>query len=433
MSDIETVLARVAARRPQLIDLSLDRVYAVLARLGDPHKKLPPVFHVAGTNGKGSTVAFLRAILEAAGKSVHVYTSPHLVRFNERIILGGKEISDEKLISALERCDEAAGDDKLTYFETTTCAAFLAFSEAPADYLILEVGLGGRLDATNVIDAPLATLVSPVALDHEQFLGKTIALVAAEKAGIFRPRAPAVIGVQTPEAMAVLEARAREVGAAPFAFGQQWSFHSEHGRLIYQDDDGLCDLEAPRLAGAHQLENAGLAVAAIKAAGLDLADSVISKGLVAAKWPARMQRLTKGPLVDLARDLLGAEPEIWLDGGHNPHAGRAVARAMADIEGRSPKPLVMISGMQANKDAAGYFVAFAGLARSLYAVAARHDGVASPEEVEAAALASGLNARACSSLEEAMRLALTGKKDEPPRILLSGSLYLAGEILRDHA
>ncbi len=433
MSDIEAVLARVAARRPKLIDLSLDRVHAVLARLGDPHKKLPPVFHVAGTNGKGSAIAFLRAMLEAAEMSVHVYTSPHLVRFNERIILGGEEISDEALINALERCDEAAGDDKLTYFETTTCAAFLAFSETPADYLILEVGLGGRLDATNVIDAPLATMISSVALDHEQFLGKTIALVAAEKAGIFRKGAPAVIGAQTPEAMAVLEARARDVGAEPFAFGQQWNFYAEHGRLIYQDDDGLCDLAMPRLAGAHQLENAGLAVAAIKAAGFDLTDEVISKGLVSAEWPARMQRLTRGPLVDLARALLGGEPEIWLDGGHNPHAGRAIARVMADIEERSPKPLVMISGMQANKDAAGYFSAFTGLAGSLYAVAARHDGVASPEEVEAAALSAGLDACACASLEEAVRLALAGKKDEPPRILLSGSLYLAGEILHDHA
>ncbi len=432
MSDIETVLARVAARRPRLIDLSLDRVHIVLERLGSPHKKLPPVIHVAGTNGKGSTIAFLRAALEAAGKSVHAYTSPHLVRFNERIVLGGTEISDAKLIDALERCDGAAGADKLTYFETTTCAAFLAFAETPADFLILEVGLGGRLDATNVIDAPVATVVSPVALDHEHFLGNTIALVAMEKAGVFRRGAPAVIGVQTPEAMAVLQARAEETGATVFAFGQQWSCHSEHGRLIYQDEDGLCDLAAPRLVGAHQLENAGLAVAAIRAANLGVSDDAISKGLAAAHWPARMQRLTAGPLVDLAREITGAAPEIWLDGGHNPHAGGAIAQAIADIEQRSPKPLVMIAGMQANKDAAGYFAPFVGLASSVFAVAARQDGVATAEEVETAANAAGLNAKACASLEEAMRLALAGKKNEPPRILLSGSLYLAGEILRDH-
>ena len=205
MTEIEALLERIAARRPRVIDLSLDRVHRALARLGDPHKKLPPVIHVAGTNGKGSTIAYMRTMLEAAGKRVHVYTSPHLVRFNERMVIAGEEISDTALIDVLQRCDQGAGSDKLTYFETTTCAAFLAFAETPADYLLLEVGLGGRLDATNVIDHPLACVVTPVDMDHQQFLGDRLALVAAEKAGIFRKGAPAVIGAQSPDASYVLE------------------------------------------------------------------------------------------------------------------------------------------------------------------------------------------------------------------------------------
>lgn len=434
MADVEAVLAKVASRRPRLIDLSLDRVFAALDRLGNPQHRLPPVFHVAGTNGKGSTVAYLKSVLEAAGKSVHVYTSPHLVRFNERVILAGKEISDAALVDALERCDAAVGEQKLTYFETTTCAALIACAETPADFMIMEVGLGGRLDATNVLEKPLAALVTPVDLDHQQFLGTSISSVAAEKAGVFRRGAPAVIGAQTPDAMAVLQAQAREIGADIFAHGEQWNVYSEHGRVIYQDDDGLCDIDPPRLAGAHQIENAGLAIAAIRAAGLSVENAQISQGVSTAFSPARMQRLTKGPLVELARSLLGAEPEIWLDGGHNPHAGRAVARLMADLEERSPKPLVMISGMQANKDAVGYFAPFAGLASRVCAVAADYDGVLTPDEVARAVRQAGLQVQSCSSLETAMRIACAQQKsNEPPRLLISGSLYLAGEVLKENA
>lgn len=433
MSDVETVLAQIANRRPVIIDLSLDRIKAALSRLGYPQKDLPPFFHVAGTNGKGSTVAFLRAALEAAGHSVHVYTSPHLVRFNERIVVAGNEISDPALIHALQRVDEAMGDDMLTYFETTTCAAFLAFSETPADYAVIEVGLGGRLDATNVMDDPLAAVVTPVDLDHQAFLGNTLGEVAGEKAGIFRRGAPAVISRQTPDAMAVLQDRANRIGAHIHAYGEQWNVYAEHGKLIYQDEAGLCDLDPPRLPGAHQIENAGTAIAALRAAGLKLDDATISKGLANARWPARMQRLTQGPLIDLAQNLLGEEPEIWLDGGHNPHAGRAISALMADMEARSSKPLVMISGMQANKDAAGYFAPFAGLAREVFCVAADRDGVLSPEEVAKAAQAGGLKTQACASLEDAVRKACADKENEPPRLLISGSLYLAGEILAENS
>lgn len=433
MSKVETTLAKIASRRPVIIDLSLDRVYAALARLGDPQKKIPPVIHVAGTNGKGSTVAFIRAALEAAGKSVHVYTSPHLVRFNERIVLAGQQISDDALIDALEETDKAMGDDHLTYFETTTCAALLAFSRTPADYAIIEVGLGGRLDATNVFDDPLVTIVTPVDLDHQSFLGDTIGEVAGEKAGIFRRNRPAVIAKQTPEAMAVLQRHAQKVGAKIHAFGEQWNVHSEHGRLIYQDDDGLCDLDLPRLAGAHQIENAGTAIAALRAGGIAIDETAMSTGLQSAKWPARMQRLTSGPIVDLARQSLGADPEIWLDGGHNPHAGRAIAAVIADFEARNAKPLVMIAGMQANKDAAGYFANFAGLVRSVFCVAADHDGVMRPDEVANAATKAGLSATHYASLTDAIKAACAQNKNEPPRILIGGSLYLAGEILRENA
>ncbi|GJL94835.1 MAG: bifunctional folylpolyglutamate synthase/dihydrofolate synthase [Hyphococcus sp.] len=432
MRNIDEVLNRVAARRPRVIDLSLDRVHAALARMGDPHKKLPPIIHVAGTNGKGSTVSMMRSVLEAADKRVHVYTSPHLVRFNERIVLAGKEITDAQLIAALEQCDQAVGEEKLTYFETITCAAFLAFSQTPADVLLLEVGLGGRLDATNVIEKSIASVITPIDLDHQQFLGDEITLVAAEKAGIFRQKTPAVIGPQSPEAMEVLEREAMRMRAPLFAHGQHWHVYAEHGRLIYQDESGLSDLDMPALEGRHQIDNAGLAVAALKAAGFALSNEVLSIGLASAHWPARLQRLTRGPLIELARAMLGEEPEIWLDGGHNPHGGRALAQAMADMEERRPKPLVMISGMQANKDAVGYFTPFKGLASAVYAVAANHDAVASPQEVEAAAREAGLYAHLSRGVAHALRMALADIKNEPPRILISGSLYLAGEILRDH-
>ncbi len=433
MSDIETVLARVARRRPRVIDLSLDRVFQALDRLDNPQLQLPPVFHVAGTNGKGSTVAFLRSILEASGARVHTYTSPHLVRFNERIVLSGREIEDDVLIDALEQCDRAVGDEKLTYFETVTCAAMVAFAQTPADYLVLEVGLGGRLDATNILDAPLAACVTPVDLDHQQFLGDTIALVAAEKAGIFRRDTPAVIGRQSSEAMGVLQHCAHDVGAHVFAHGEQWDVYSEHGRMTYQDDNGLAVLDPPRLSGAHQIDNAGLAVATIKAAGLQIANDIISKGIASATHPARLQRLKRGPLVEQARALFGDGMEIWLDGGHNPHAGRAVARALADMEEQRSRPLFMIAGMQSSKDGQGYFAPFAGLVSHVFTVAAQEDGVAPASEVADAARAAGLSATVCQSPEEAVAKIGDAAKKEPPRILIGGSLYLAGEVLAENS
>ena len=431
MSDIEAALDRIAARRPRIIDLSLDRVFDALARLENPHRALPPVFHVAGTNGKGSTIAFLRAVLEAAGKSMHVYTSPHLVRFNERIILGGEEIADGEFIDALEAVDRAVGEEKLTYFETITCAAFLAFAERPADYLLLEVGLGGRLDATNVIDRPLAAIVAPVDLDHQQFLGNSVGAVAAEKAGIFRKGAPAVIGRQSADAMAVLLQCAEDVDALPYAMGRDWDAFPDRGRFVFQDEGGLLDLDAPRLAGAHQFDNAALAIAALRVSGVGIDQETISRGVVSARWPGRLQRLTSGALIDLAANLLGEPPEIWLDGGHNPHAGRALAGAMADMEARSPRPLVLIAGMQENKDAAGYFANFEGIAQCVIAVTANHDSAAPAQKIAAAAQLAGLTAHISDQITDGIRAACAGAQTTP-RILICGSLYLAGDVLREN-
>ncbi len=431
MTDIQAALDRIAARRPRIIDLSLDRVHAALARLGDPHRALPPVFHVAGTNGKGSTIAFLRAMLTAHGKSVHVYTSPHLVRYNERIIIAGEDISDNALINALDTVDRAVGEEKLTYFETITCAAFVAFAQTPADYLLLEVGLGGRLDATNVIDTPLVAAVAPVDMDHEHFLGNTINAIAAEKAGIFCKGAPAVIGRQNADAMAVLLQHAEEFGARAYAMGRDWDAFFERGRFVFQDDAGLLDLDLPRLPGAHQADNAGLAVAALRAADISIGHDVLSRGIASAKWSGRLQRLTRGPLIDLATDLSGEAPEIWLDGGHNPHAGRAVAAVMADMEARSPRPLILIAGMQANKNARGFFANFEGVAQRALIIAADSDGAAAAADVAAAAIDAGLNASAFGSIENAVRAACANEGGAP-RILICGSLYLAGEVLREN-
>jgi len=423
---VAAALDKVAVRRPPLIDLGLARVTRTLARLGDPHHRLPPVFHVAGTNGKGSTCAFLRAILEASGARVHVFTSPHLVHYRERVVLAGAEIADAVFADAILRVDAAAGADDLTLFETITCAAFGAFAQMPADYLVLEVGLGGRLDATNVIGRSLAAVVTPIALDHQNFLGDAIAAIAAEKAGIFRQGAPAVIGPQTPEAMAVFEREAARAGAALFAFGYAWNAFAENGRLTYQDDDGLCDLSPPRLVGAHQAMNAGLAVAAVRAAGLQLTDEILSAGLQNARWPARLQRLKSGPLVDA----LGPGSELWLDGGHNPHAARAIASAFADFEERNSRPLILISGLQENKDADGFFTAFSGLASTVFAVKADHSGARAASDIAASAERAGIPAYACGSLLEAAKAARGGGA---ARILICGSLYLAGEVLRDNA
>src|SRR5918993_3915741 len=369
MTAVDTILSRLLALHPKLIDLSLDRMWRILERLDHPHRGLPPVIHVAGTNGKGSTIAFLRAMLEAAGLRVHVYTSPHLVRFNERFRLGtnsgGVLASDAELAAALEECERRNNGEPITVFEITTAAGFLLFARHPADVLLLEVGLGGRLDATNVIDDPLATIITPVALDHLEFLGDSIEKIAAEKAGIIKRGVPVIVGPQPRDALRVIERQAARLAAPARIAGEHWSANEERGRLVYQDDDGLLDLPAPRLFGRHQFDNAGAAIAALRTlVEPKIPHAAFEAGLTKAEWPARLQRLTHGHLVALAP----SSSELWLDGGHNPDGSRAVAAALAEAEERVSRPLVLIVGMLATKDAAGFLRNFSGLARRLIAV-----------------------------------------------------------------
>ena len=433
METSDAIMARALALHPKLIDLSLGRVERLLGRMHHPERRLPPVIHVAGTNGKGSTIAFMRAILEAAGLRVHVYTSPHLVRFHERIRLGaiggGRLVAEEQLAAALLRAETLNAGEPITVFEITTAAAFDIFASVPADVLLLEVGLGGRADATNVIGSPAAAVVTPIGLDHAEHLGTTLTAVAGEKAGIFKHGCPAVIAPQDhPEADEVLVAAAERIGAAPLLVGRQdFSVHGERGRLVYQDESGLMDLPPPRLPGRHQYVNAATAIAALKAAGFaDLEPSAFEAGLSGAEWPGRLQRLSRGALVDLLPD--GAE--LWLDGGHNPDGGRAVAAAMADLEERAPAPLVLVTAMLGNKDAAGFLANFAGLARAIVAVPMTGQPTArDPAELAGAAARLGFDVSVSSDLEAALRRIARSEDRRPPRVLICGSLYLAGEVL----
>lgn len=423
----DAILERLSALHPKRIDLSLDRVHCLLAALGHPEARLPPVIHVAGTNGKGSTIAFLRAMLEAAGLRVHVYTSPHLVRFNERVRLAGSLVPDAALMAALERASAANDGAPITLFEITTAAAFLLFAETPADVLLLEVGLGGRLDATNVVDAPAASVITPVSIDHVDFLGSTLDAIAGEKAGIIKRSVPVVVAEQAPEALAVIERAAARARAPLFACGQHWTVHEEAGRLVYADEDGLLDLPRPRLVGAHQIANAGLAVATLRAARrFKVPSPALEAGIKGAEWPARMQRLPAGALT--ARAPEGAE--LWLDGGHNAGGAAVVAAALAELEERYPRPLVLVTGMLGTKDAAGFFSHFVGLAREVIAVPVPdNDAGLSPDMLAAAAAALGLSASVARDVGAALDGLSAYPLAPPPRVLICGSLYLAGAVL----
>ena len=434
MSSVDSIVARLTALHPKRIDLSLERLQRLLAALDHPEKKLPPVIHVAGTNGKGSTVAFLRAILEAAGQRVHAYTSPHLVRFNERFRIGGpggsKLVSDEELVATMEECERANAGGRITVFEITTAVGLMLFARHPADVLLLEVGLGGRLDATNVVDYPVATIITRISIDHTDFLGDSLDKIAAEKAGILKRGVPAIIASQPRDALAVIERQAARLGVPLKVAGESWTATEERGRLVYQDETGLLDLPPPKLYGRHQFENAGLAIAALRAIKkFVVPPAAYDAGMVKAEWPARLHRLGQGRLVDLAP----AGSELWLDGGHNPDGGRAIAAALADLEERVSRPLVLIVGMLASKDCEGFLSNFAGLARRMIAVPV--PGVEtglSATTVADTARAIGLSATTRESLTEALVAARKLDLDPPPRILITGSLYLAGEVLREN-
>ncbi|MEW5423760.1 folylpolyglutamate synthase/dihydrofolate synthase family protein [Amorphus sp. 3PC139-8] len=431
MDHTNAILERLLTLHPKVIDLSLERMERLLAALDHPERRLPPTIHIAGTNGKGSTTAFLRAALEATGKGVHVYTSPHLVNFNERIRLagpdGGQLVDDETLTDALERTERANAGEPITFFEVTTAAAMLLFSERPADVLVLETGLGGRLDATNVVDAPLVSVLTPIGLDHQRFLGDTIEAIAGEKAGIIKPSRPVVSSPQIDPVTAVLERATARARAPLYLGGQDWSVIEEHGRLVYQDETALFDLPAPRLPGRHQFVNAGTAIAALRAAGLWEGLHQAERALETADWPARLQRLTRGRIVDAA--MPGAE--IWLDGGHNPDAGEALAAHMADLEDRVSRPLFLITGMLSTKDAVGFLQPFAGLVRHAFTVPVFGSEVGvEPGPLADMAEAAGISAEPVSSVKTALRLLSESWRFEPPpRILICGSLYLAGDVL----
>ena len=426
MSARDVVTERFALLHPRKIDLSLDRIARLLGDLGSPHRCLPPTIHVAGTNGKGSTIAFLRACLEAAGKSVHVYTSPHLIRFNERIRLNGALVDDERLAGALDRCEAANAGQSISVFEIATAAAFVLFSERPADYLLMEVGMGGRFDATNVLEAPAACIVTPVSMDHAEFLGDSVEKIAFEKAGIFRRGTPAILAEQSEAGLRALEREALRVGARRIVGGRDYFIREENRRLVFEDRDGLIDLPLPQLIGRHQYQNAANAIAALRAINAGVGADDFDRGLLQADWPARLQRLRGGPLNNLAP----ANAELWLDGGHNEDGGRALAAAMADMEERAPRPLALICGTMSTKDTAGFLSHFAGLAQETLAVPIPGEEAGrSADDVAALARGVGLPGAACADVASALKFLAARNWPIPPRILIAGSLYLAGAVL----
>ncbi len=418
----DLILERMMALHPKVIDLTLGRMFRLLETLGNPQEKLPPIIHLAGTNGKGSTQAMIRAGLEAAGNKVHAYTSPHLARFHERIRLAGELIDEDALTALLDECYEANNGETVTYFEITTAAALLAFSRVPADYTLLEVGLGGRVDATNVTDDMALSIITPVSIDHQQFLGDTLPEIAGEKAGIIKRGVPCIVGPQDETGLEVIEAVAAKKGAPLFAYGQQWHVGVEAGRLIYQDERGLLDLPLPNLPGAHQVMNAGAALAACRHFGLD--DAACEAAVTQAQWPARMQRLKAGPLVELA-----GQAELWLDGGHNAAAGHALAGVLAT---GGKRPTHLICGMLNTKDISGYLRPLAEHAQSLHAVSIPGETATLPaSETAKAARNVGMKAVEAENVTEALREIVT---DAPgSRVLICGSLYLAGAVLRENS
>jgi dihydrofolate synthase/folylpolyglutamate synthase len=425
------LVRRLSALHPRRIDLTLERMQRLLQRLGHPERQLPGVIHVAGTNGKGSTIAYLRAILEAAGLRVHVYTSPHLVRINESFRLGraggGVLVDDDELRDILLDCERVNQGDPITIFEIQTAAAFCLFARHPADVVLLEVGLGGRLDSTNVIEQPWACVITPIGIDHTEFLGASLGEIAGEKAAIIKRAVPVICAEQPPEAAAVIEQQAKAMRAALHAAGEGWHVNVERGRLVYQDERGLMDLAAPKLFGRHQFDNAGLAIATLRALDrIRIDTTAFEHGIVGAEWPARMQRLTSGALVDRAPP----GSEIWLDGGHNADGGRVAAAALGDLEERVPRPLVVIVGMMANKDAAAFLANFAGLTRHIVAVRIPgREGAMAPDVLADAARHLGMRVETSADVEAALQSLTRLAYEVPPRILITGSLYLAGHVL----
>ena len=418
----EEVLERLGHLHPKLIDLSLGRIERLLRALGNPHEKLPPVIHVAGTNGKGSTIATLRACLEAGGYRVHAFTSPHLVRFHERIRLAGRLIEENALVTLLEECERANGGEPITFFEITNAAAFLAFARVPADVVLLEVGLGGRLDSTNVVHRPAVTAITPISLDHQALLGDTIAQIAGEKAGILKPGVPAVVGPQPEEAEAVIEACAIELETPLSRWQHEWRCDAADDGMRFAGERWQLDLPKPSLAGAHQIANAGAAIACLQhLRDLRVSAEAIAAGLRQIEWPARLQRLTRGQLVEM----MPAGWELWLDGGHNPGAGAVLAQF---VPGWRDRPLYLVVGMLNTKDSAGFLRPLAPHAKALAAVTIPGEQNPLPAEAIAEAARSvGLPATTAPSVEAALRD--ISSNSPAGRMLICGSLHFAGTVL----
>ncbi|HEY0121401.1 MAG TPA: folylpolyglutamate synthase/dihydrofolate synthase family protein [Rhizobium sp.] len=437
VSEAAQEIDKLMGLHPKGYDLSLDRITRLLDILGNPQNKLPPVIHVAGTNGKGSVTAFCRALLEAGGYSVHVHTSPHLVNWHERYRIGvaggrGELVDDAVFAEVLRRIANANDGEKITVFEILTAATFILFAEHPADAAVIEVGLGGRFDATNVISDPAVSVIMPISLDHQPYLGDRVELIAAEKAGIMKAGRPVVIGHQDYDAaLDVLISTAERLRCPTAVFGQDFSAHEEYGRLVYQDEFGLADLPLPRLPGRHQYANAAAAIRAVKAAGFIVTETMMEKAMIAVEWPGRLQRLTEGELLPHAPE--GAE--IWVDGGHNPGAGEVIAEAMANLEERQPRPLFLITGMINTKDPVGYFKAFTGLAEKVYCVPIRgSEAMIDPVILANSAYDAGMVAEPMSTVRQALdeirELAVPNMP--APRILIGGSLYLVGDVLAEN-
>ena len=422
MSRTDAILKRLTTLYPKFMDLGLDRQWRLLAQLGNPQDRLPPVIHVAGTNAKGSTIAYLRAMLEAAGKRVHVYTSPHLVRFNERVRLAGKLVSTRRINDALEEVERINAGQPITQFEITTSAALKLFAETPADYLLLEVGLGGDFDSTNVINHPLGTIITPVDFDHQKWLGYSIAEIASHKAGILKRGAPAVIGRQRDEGLAAIERVAARLRVTPFVQGRDYDSYAQDGRLIYQDEAGLIDLPPPALIGHHQFDNAGIAIAAVRHFNLPVSEAEIAAGLRSVIWPARIQ-----PLNGKLRDLLPRSSELWLDGAHNAHGAAALAVSLEEMNAARPKPLILIVGMMNTREPADFLKSFVPMAPRVLALTIPGEPNAHPAgHIAEAAMAAGLSARTHRSVESALRDAAA---TPGARVVICGSLYLGGDVL----
>ena len=422
MSRTDAILKRLTALYPKFMDLDLGRQHRLLADLGHPERRLPPVIHVAGTNAKGSTIAYLRAMLEAAGKRVHVYTSPHLVRFNERVRLAGKLVSTRRINDALEEVERINAGKPITQFEITTSAALKLFAETPADFLLLEVGLGGDFDSTNVIDHPLGTIITPVDFDHQKWLGHTIKEIASHKAGILKRGAPAVVGRQRDEGLSEIERAAAKLKIVPFVQGRDYDGYAQDGRLVYQDEDGLLDLPPPALIGHHQFDNAALAIAAVRHFKLPISDAQIAEGLRTVIWPARIQ-----PLRGKLSDMLPKSSELWLDGAHNAHGAAALARSIEEMNALRKKPLILIIGMMNTREPTDFIEPFIKMSPRVMTLTILGEPNAHPAaHIAVAATAAGLAAKTYRSVESALQEAA---KTPGARVVICGSLYLGGDVL----